>query len=441
MRALLFLFAALTLAAQPVDRSKPPVTPAVRAWKAPPVYETALPNGMTVVLVEDNRLPLVTMRLAFPCGNRRDPKNLPGVASAVADLLTHGTPERLYSQINETVERIGASVNATSGADQIVVAGSVIAENLPALLDVVSDVARNAEFPDLEVSLYRQNRGRSLARQRAQPANAANEAVRLALFGDHPYSHLGPTAASLGRIDRQALLAYRDTWIVPNNAFLILVGRLPARAPALKLIADRFGSWPRRPLPETADPAPPAPKRRLILIDRPGSMQAEIHTGRIAAMQRDADYFPMVVANEVVRAESAGFDEAGVVGLVSQARNDTAGDTLHAMTDRLGRIAKEPPAPQELADAKSRAIGSFLMQIEPQDGLADGLVMLRVLHLPADFIETYTARIEAVEPGQVQQAARKYLASGDDAIVVVGDAAKLQPQLRTIGDFEIVKAK
>ena len=104
MRTLLLALVAATLAAQPVDRNRPPDTPSVRAWKLAPVFETTLPNGLTVVLVEDNRVPMVTMRLVFPCGSRRDPKELPGVASAVAEMLMQGTAGRTGSQIIESVD-------------------------------------------------------------------------------------------------------------------------------------------------------------------------------------------------------------------------------------------------------------------------------------------------------------------------------------------------
>lgn len=449
MRTLLLALVAATLAAQPVDRNRPPDTPSVRAWKLAPVFETTLPNGLTVVLVEDNRVPMVTMRLVFPCGSRRDPKELPGVASAVAEMLMQGTAGRTGSQIIESVDEIGGSMSAAAGSDQIALSGNTVAESLPEFLEIASDVVRNASFPELELKVFRQNRRQVVARQRAQPAYAASEAFRAIIFGDHPYSRLAPNPAALDQLTQKALEDYRDKFLTPNNAYLILVGKLPARAQAMKVVSDQFSSWQRKPVVEIADPAPPAAKRRLILIDRPGALQTSIQIGMLAAMQRDEDYFPAVVSDAMLspelpadaRAEPSGLDEAGIFAIAMQEKTEAAGDALQAMIGRLGRMATALPTAQELTDAKTAASSAFLLRLESQAGLAENLALLKVLHLPAAYIESYTARIEAVQPDEVRQATTKYLTPDNDTIVVVGDASKLQPQLQKIGTFEVFRAK
>src|SRR5258706_3408643 len=82
------------LAAQTGDRAKAPQTPPIPGYKLPPVSDTRLPNGLGVVLVQDGRFPLVTARLNFQAGTKFDPKDLPGLAEAVAALLTEGTKTR-----------------------------------------------------------------------------------------------------------------------------------------------------------------------------------------------------------------------------------------------------------------------------------------------------------------------------------------------------------
>lgn len=411
------------------------------AAQAPPVYESTLPNGLTLVALEDTRVPMVTMRLVFPCGSRRDPKDLPGVAFATADVLLQGTANNAVSQFQESVAMLGASMNAVAGADQISVAGSVIAENLPGLLGLASEAVREAAFPELEMVLYRQGRKQALARERAQPGYVVNEFLRAAIFGEHPYAHTAATAVSIDRMSRQAVVDYHDKYFVPNNAFLILVGKLPARAQLLKLLTEQFSSWPRKPLADTLVAALPAPKRRLILLDRPGAAGAEIRLGTVVAMPRDADYFALIVASLVVGGEIAGFDEAGVFSMAAQAADEGVGDALQSLLEHLERISTEPVTARELSDARIAAIGRFLLRLEPQSGLADELARLKIQHLPADSISMYTVRVNAVTPDQVQQAAKKYLAPENDTIVVAGDASKLQPQLQKTGAFEIVRAR
>src|ERR1051325_6435582 len=126
---------ALSLAAQTpgVDRTKPPVTPAIPGYKLPPVFETKLPNGLSIVVVEDSRFPLTSLRLTFQAGSKFDPKDLPGLAEAVSALLTEGTKTRTAKQISEESDALGGSLGASAGADSLVVSGNSLSENLPKL--------------------------------------------------------------------------------------------------------------------------------------------------------------------------------------------------------------------------------------------------------------------------------------------------------------------
>jgi zinc protease len=426
--------------------AQPPVAPPLRPYKLPPVFETQLPNGLTVVLVEDTRLPLTTVRLAFACGNRRDPKDMPGLAAAVADLMTLATRQRGSILITEAIEALGGSFNATSGADHIALNGSINAESIFTLLAIAADVARNAEFSDIDLNLYKPRHRQIHAQQLAQSGYAANVEFRKALFGDHPYAHVGPTSDALEKMNRQALLDYRDRWLVPNNAYLIMVGNLPPRADTMKAITDLFGPWPRRELPEIAEAKPPARARRLILVDRPGAPQVAVLMGKIAAAQRDGDYLAEIAASMIaganvsdLRNEPVALDEAGIFASMTQARNDNVAEAIGNMMDRLNRLAAAPPAAAELALVKASAEGSLLFRLETQEALADELMVERLQKLPANYIETWIPRLEALTPEEVQAAAKKFLSSADSVLVVAGDAVRIQPSLAGIGKFEVFR--
>ena len=438
-----------SLRAQIADRTKAPGPTAPRPYKLPPLFETQLPNGLAVVLVEDGRLPLVTVRLAFRCGNRRDPKNLPGVAAAVADLMTQATATRGSIQIVEAVDTMGGSLSASAGADHLSVNGGTEADHLPALLEIMADVARNASFSNIDLRRYKQNRNQALARQYTPSSYTASYVFRQTLFGDHPYAQIAPTPDSFERVKRVDLLDYRDKWLAPNNAFLIVLGRIPARADAIKMVTERFGAWERKILPEAKPEALPKPAKKLVLFDNPRATQVDVRLGNIAATQRDEDYFAELVGLTIaggvpvspdVRFEHTAFDEAGFLSASMQVSNAAAGEAIQGMLARLDRIAAAPVTGKELADAKSFAEGRFLLQLETQGGLADELMVGKIQGLPANYLELWRSRMEAVKAEEVQAAAKKYLSTQDSVIVVVGDAAKIQESLGKFGKFEVMKA-
>jgi zinc protease len=459
--AILSMLAALPLVAQTIDLSKPPVSREAKAYKLPPVFETKLPNGLTVMLAEDARFPLVTTRLVFLAGNKRDPKDIPGLAASLASMLMQGTTTRTYQQIAEELDSLGGTMNAVTSADSLTIDGSVLTENAMRMMALISDVARNAVFPTNELTLHKQNRKQTLMVQHSQPSYLANEEYRKVLFGDGPYAHVGPTMESIDKIDRKPLQDFRDTFLVPNNAYLIVVGKLPARAQILKAITDQFGAWQQKTVPAYASPKPPDAKRQLVLVDRPGSVQADMRMGRIAATYSDPDFFPETVGSLIegggpnsrlfldirekrgyaydVHTETAALADAGTFSAVTQVRNEAAADALQGILEHLDRMAKEPVANQELTEAKSYANGVFLLGMEPQRGLADRLAQIKVMNLPKNYLETYTTKINSVEPDQIETAAKKYMATDKAAIVVVGDASKIQQSLEKIGSFEVVK--
>src|SRR5258708_23400462 len=112
-KVFVLLLAALPVAAQTIDLSKPPVSRDPRPYKLPPVFETKLPNGLTVMLAEDARVPLVTARLAFLAGNKRDPKDIPGLAASLAAMLIQGTSKRTYQQIAAELDSLGGTPSAS----------------------------------------------------------------------------------------------------------------------------------------------------------------------------------------------------------------------------------------------------------------------------------------------------------------------------------------
>jgi zinc protease len=458
---LLLAIAALPALAQTVDLTKPPVSGDPRPYKLPPVFETKLPNGLTVMLAEDDRLPLVTTQLVFLAGNKRDPKDIPGLAASVASMLMQGTLRRTYQQIAEELDSLGGTMNAATGADALTIDGSVLAENEEKMLELISDISRNAIFPGKELDLHKQNRKQTLLVQHSQPAYVANEEYRKLIFGDAPYAHVGPTEEAIDKLDQKTLEDFRNSLLVPNNAYLIVVGKLPARAQILKAITDQFGSWQQKAVPAYTAPKPPESKRQLVLIDRPGSVQADMRLGRIAATWNDPAYFPQVVGSIIegggpssrlfldirekrgyaydVHTEVSALADDGNFSTVTQVRNDVAADALQGIIEHLDRMAQEPVEKQELSDAKSYANGVFLLGMEPQRGLADKLAQIKVMNLPKNYLETYTTRINSVEPDQIESAAKKYLATDNDTIVVVGDASKIEEPLKKIGTFQVIQ--
>jgi predicted Zn-dependent peptidase len=159
----------------------------------PAPRETVLANGLSIVVVEDHRLPLVNYRLAFRVGTAFDPPRLPGLTDLLAGLLPEGTESRSSREIAEEVARMGASLSAGANSDYTIVAASGLSHFNEQILDLMAEVVLQPSFPENEVELAKQNTKESLRQQRAQPSFLASEMVSRVMFGEHPYAIVAPS--------------------------------------------------------------------------------------------------------------------------------------------------------------------------------------------------------------------------------------------------------
>jgi len=243
----------------------------------------------------------------------------------------------------------------------------------------------------------------------------------------------------------------------------LLVGQIPASAHTLDLVEEYFGSWSKKTLPAPPPKNFPESTRQLVLVNRPGSAQADIHIGRLAATRTDPDYYPLLVANAILGSggssrlfvdvrERLGFaydahseldrrKDAGVVTAVTQVRNEVVAPAMEAVLGHLSEMAKSPVSFAELTDTKNYISGVFLISLETQAALADQVELVKTMGLSDDYLEMFTTRVRSVEPDQIQAAARKYLSPEKATIVVVGDASVIAKPLEHFGRVEVEEAK
>ncbi len=433
-------------------RKTAPAPLAPKPFDIPKPFETVLPNGLKVVIFENNRLPLVSYRLAFKTGEINDPTGSTGLTSALASMLNEGTRTRSSKQLAEEIERLGANISASANEDNTIVSGSSLSLYSSDVLRLMADMVLNPTFPESELALYKKNTIENLKYQHSQPAFLADEQISKILYGTHPYSIVSPSAADVEKITREKLSVFRDKMLVPNNATLIVVGDVN-RENLLKEIKDNFGDWQKGTREDMKFPALPTRNAAtLTVVDRPGSLQSNIVVANLAIDRRNPDYFPVLVMNQVLGAgpssrlfmnlrEAKGytygaysqFDTKRLAGnfqATAEVRLPVTGDSLKEFFYELNRIRNEKATEKELKDAKSYLTGVFPLKAETQEGLTNLLVSQQLYDLPTDYLQTYRDKVNAVTLEDVERVAKKYISPDKIAIVVVGDAEEILPQLK-----------
>ena len=431
---------------------QPPAPLPPRPLKLPTAYETRLPNGLGVVVVEDLRLPLVSYRLALRTGDAHDPAELPGLMDMLTGLITEGTQSRTSREIADEVARLGATLQAGANSDYTTIAASSLSIFSDEILELMADVALRPVFPENEVGLAKQNTKESLKQQRAQPSFLASEMVARVMFGEHPYSVTAPTPESIDATTRDRLVEFHRSNFVANNSVLIVAGNVRQDS-LLRQIESLFGAWRQGAVLSDDFPHPPRrTARSAYVVDRPGSAQANIVIANAGITRTSPDYFPMLVMHTVLGAnassrlfmnlrEEKGYTygayssldarrTAGTFRATAEVRTPVTGESLKEFFYELDRIRNEPVSEKEIADAKSYLTGVFPIRLETQEGLIDQLVQIKMFGLADDYLEIYRNRIQAVTIEQIQDVSRKYVKTEEAAIVIVGDGSRLRDQVK-----------
>lgn len=437
-------------------RKTAPSPLAPKPFDIPKPFETVLSNGLKIVIFENNQLPLVSYRLAFRSGDINDPKDATGLTSAMTSLLNEGTTTRSSKQIAEEIERLGAKISAGSSADYSTVSASTLSLYKSDVLKLLADITLHPTFPEEEIALFQKNTIQGLESQRANASFLANEQVDKILYGEHPYSVVSPSKADIEKISQEHLIALHANIFVPNNAIFIIVGDVN-RAELLQEIEDNFGDWEQKDIESIEFSAlPTRTTTTLTVVDRPGSAQSNIVLANLAIARTNPDYFPVLLMNQVLGAgassrlfmnlrEEKGYTYgaysrldtrrlAGSFEATAEVRTPVTGDSLHEFFYELNRIRDEKVSEKELNDAKNFLTGVFPLRAETQEGLTNLIVSQKLYDLPEDYLQTYRENVNAVTLDEVEQMAKKYITPDKIAIVVVGDAEEILPQVKSYSD-------
>jgi zinc protease len=441
-------------------KGKAPVNSQTLRVVLPRAQETTLSNGLRVALLEDHKLPTFSLQLLLTGGGLDDPANQHGVAMVTASLLREGTTQRTSRQIAEQLATLGgafsASASPSSGETAIGIGG--LSENADKILAIAADVVRNPAFPEAELAKYKSRFVSQLQQQRATPGFVAQEEFMRAVYGTHPGSYVVPPEKVLRELTRADLEGYHKAHYMPNNGIVLAYGDFKL-ADLVQKLERAFGNWPKGDARTISLPAltPPA-KARVLLVDRPGSVQTSLWLGGLGIERRSEDYFAVLVMNHILGGgpasrlfinlrEDKGYTYGvysffngsrfpGVMLASTDVRTQVTEGALQELMSELRRIGSEPVPEDELKNAKRALVGGFALSLDSPQTLISNLATQKIYNLPADYWDTYPQRVEAITPAEVQRVARKYYDASRLQIVAVGDGASVKKVLEKYGTVE-----
>lgn len=447
---ILTLAAVLTLSAgvsAQIDRSKMPEpgpAPKVNVDE-PETFD--LDNGLQVMIVENHKLPRVAMSLRFDNPPHAEGTKA-GVSGLTGDLLGTGTKNMSKDEFNEKVDYLGARLNFYSGG----ASANTLSKYFPEVLALMADGMINAEFTQEE---FDKSKARTIDGLKSSEKDVSYNARRvrsaLAYGKDHPYGEFS-TQETVNSIELDDVKSYYSKWFSPKNAYLVVVGDVD-EDDVKDLVKKNFSSWkgnatPEANLPEVSN----VDKMEIDFVNMPNAVQSEIAVvNTINLKKKDDDYFPVLVANKILGGggearlflnlredkgytygaySSTGNDKYASTFVASASvRNEVTDSSVVAFLDEIYKIRKEQVTDKELANAKAKITGDFVLSLEQPSTIANFAMEIETEDLDDNFYEEYLEKIDEVTKEDVQRVAQKYFMVDNSRIVIAGKGSEVLENL------------
>ncbi len=465
LSGLAFVLLAAPVAAQQPERETPPPPGPLRPFSVPQIRETRLPNGLRVVVAERRSLPIVHARIIVNAGAVHEPAEKSGLATLAGTLLIEGGAGGMNSaELAQRIDALAAQVVSSASY-------SLANVNVTALSGVFGDAmglaatsVRSPMFDEREFGRVRSQFLTGYEQSMASAEGVANRVFSQAMFRpEAPYSRSpSGTATTLNAITRDDVVSWHARMFAPANTTILYVGDI-SFDDAVELTTRQFGDW-STPAPAVTLPANPLQtpgSTRVILVDRPGSVQSSIYVGVPGIATVDDDFFRMTVLNRILGGgftsrintnlrERRGFtygagtalsalQNAGTLYATSSVRTNATDSALVEVMNEYQRIIVEPVPAAEYEAAVNNIVASFPASVQSVQELANRLQTLLIYDMPLDYYNTYRERLSAVTAAEVQAIAAQRLVPGAVTMVVVGDLAAIEAPIRArnFGNVEV----
>lgn len=446
--AVAFLFSGM-LSAQKIDINampKPGPTPAINIAK-PKTFQ--LKNGMTVMVVENNKLPRVNVSLSMD----RQPYfegDVAGVSDIMADQLGNGTTTLSKDAFNKKIDFLGANLNFSSAG----ASSNSLSKYFPEVLGLMADAIINPKFSADEIQKSKDRAVEGLKSSEKSADAIASRVSNALTYGKNTSRGEFETEESINKIQLADVQNVYKKYYAPDNAYLVIVGDVKYDQ-VKPMVEKAFDNWKKANTKFAAlEPASNVAKTEINVVDVPSAVQSVVSVGNLNTLKmKDPSYFPATIANYILGGggearlfmnlrEKNGFTYGAYSSMTASkyspsfsaeasVRNEVTDKAVKEFMNELNGISTVKP--EELANAKAKLKGSFIMALEQPATIARFAVNQKVQDLPADFYTNYLKSIDKVTAADVSNAVKATILPNQSRIFIAGKASDISEGLEKLG--------
>lgn len=428
----------------------------VAQFKPTEPQEWKLANGLTVVHLKDDELPLVRGKLFIRGGALWGPDFPRGAVSAMGDQMRQGgAGVRSADALDLELEELSASVSSSFSAEFGGISFSCLAGDVDRVFELFSDVALRPRFEGDRLSLWKGQTLESIRRRKDNPETVASIAFTQLMYGDSPYGRV-TVEKDIAGISRDLIVGLHQKFVRPDGAILVVTGSVD-RSRVEELAEKYFGGWSARGSMLPPPPSVPVePKPGIYFVELPFA-QASVQMGQLGVPRLTPDYPAIDIFNEIFG--MSGFGSRlmqrvrtqlgltyGVYGGISpgvvrgvnmiflQTKAESVAPAITESLKVLSGMQSALPQREEMVEKKTALANSYILNFDSTDDIAGRHAYLQLLNYPSDYDQTYLSKIQEVSPEAVEDVARNRWNPEKFVIVVVGNEQAYRSLERSLKD-------
>ena len=458
--SLIAVVVAFSLTAQTtIDRSTAPSPGPARVPTIASYESFELKNGLKVFVVEDHKLPRISMSLILD----RDPiveGEKAGYVAIAGDLLGSGTTTRTKAQLDEEVDFMGARFSTSAGSMNV----GGLSKYTDDLVEIMSDVLLNPSFETEEFEKLKSQMTSGLKANADDPDAIAGNLRGATLYGlEHPYCEV-MTESTVEAVTLEDCKNYFSSYFRPNIAYMVVIGDITVKD-AKKKLSKALKGWKASDVPAHDYEKTSVPSAgRIVMVDKPSAVQSVVWLGNVIDLpQGHPDIEPLRIANQILGGgmsgrlftnlredkaftygaySSFGIDELNsTFGASAKVRNEVTDSAIVEFLMEIGRMRTESVTEEDLIAAKASLSGAFGRSLESTSSAANFALNIARYGLPSDYYNNYLARLEAVTAEDVMRVSNQYMKTDNLTISVVGKAQDVAAGLAAFGEVEYYDAE
>ncbi|MCC6424797.1 MAG: insulinase family protein [Phycisphaerales bacterium] len=447
--------------ASALDRSHAPAFGEDQMFTAPAVQSAKLDNGLRVLVSTRTDLPKVSVQVVNRGGTSLDPADKAGLAHLLTTTILRGTSTRDALAISRQLGNLGTTISTSADREDLRFGVDVLKQHLPEAMDILTDVLRNASFPQAEVDREKKNTIDALAQEMADPDTLKWLIGPQLEFGlNHPYG-LRELPNTIAAITRDDLVQFRQTHLTPDQTALVFAGDITLEE-AMALAKKHFGDWTgKAPSAVEIPPAKSAGYGKIYLVDRPGSAQTQVAILLPNPPRKCEEYYALKMVNSVYGGsfmsrlnlnirEDKGYaynawshqqtnSGPGLWWAYGGVQTDKTREALVEFVKEVRGMAGEKPITKgELETAQLRWKRGYPQQFSTLSQVGSRIADLWSQDLPMSEMQREIERPAEVSLDEVNAAAHKYIKPDQMMILLIGDRAKIEPGIRELNLGPIV---